>query len=107
MSRCTPLAAASRLVSPSSPRWCCSEAAARGAVLGEDERIDVRRALRAVTIDAGWQHFEESEKGSIEVGKLADLVVLDRSPLDDPASLDRIPVRTTVVGGREIFAGAP
>ena len=78
-----------------------------GAVLGEDERIDVRRALRAVTIDAAWQHFEEAEKGSIEVGKLADLVVLDRSPLDDPATIDRIPVHATIVGGRELFAGGP
>ena len=78
-----------------------------GAVLGEDERIDVRRALRAVTIDAAWQHFEEADKGSIEVGKLADLVVLDRSPLDDPATIDRIPVHATIVGGRELFAGGP
>jgi predicted amidohydrolase YtcJ len=71
-----------------------------GAVIGAAERIDVMRALRAVTIDAAYQHFEEDEKGSLEAGKLADLVVLDRSPLDDPAGIDRIRVRETWVGGR-------
>jgi hypothetical protein len=69
-------------------------------VIGAAERIDVMRALRAVTIDAAYQHFEEDEKGSLEVGKLADLVVLDRSPLDDPTGIDRIRVRETWVGGR-------
>jgi predicted amidohydrolase YtcJ len=73
-----------------------------GAVIGAAERIDVMRALRAVTIDAAYQHFEEDEKGSLEVGKLADLVVLDRSPLDDPLGIDRIRVRETWVGGRRV-----
>lgn len=71
-----------------------------GACIGEGERIDPARALRAVTIDAAHQHFEESDKGSLEVGKLADLVILDRSPLDDPERIDRIRVVETIVGGR-------
>ena len=75
-----------------------------GAVIGAVERIDVMRALRAVTIDAAYQHFEDDEKGSLEVGKLADLVVLDRSPLDDPTGIDRIRVLETWVGGRRVFA---
>jgi hypothetical protein len=71
-----------------------------GALVGADQRIPVLAALRAVTRDAAWQHFEEREKGSLEPGKLADLVILDRSPLDDPAGIDRIRVLETWVGGR-------
>jgi hypothetical protein len=74
-----------------------------GAVLGAEQRIDVLRALRGVTIDAAHQHFQEGDRGSIEVGKLADLVLLDRSPLDDPATLDRIRVVETIVGGRSRY----
>ena len=68
-----------------------------------DQRISPLEALRAVTIDAAYQHFEEREKGSLEAGKLADLVILDRSPLDDPEHIDRIRVLETIVGGRPVF----
>ncbi len=74
-----------------------------GATIGEGERITPLQALRAVTIDAAWQHFEEAEKGSLEVGKLADLVVLSRSPLDAPRSIDSIEVVETVIGGRSVY----
>ena len=74
-----------------------------GACIGEAERIPPIQALRAVSIDAAYQHFEEREKGSLEVGKLADLVILDRSPLDDPEHIDRIRVLETVVGGRSVY----
>lgn len=74
-----------------------------GAVIGPEQRIDVTHALRAVTIDAAWQHHEERDKGSLEPGKLADLVILDRSPLDDPAGIDRIRVLETIVGGRTVW----
>ncbi len=74
-----------------------------GAVIGEAERIGVVRALRGVTIDAARQHFEEDLKGSLEPGKLADLVILDRSPLDDPATIDEIRVVETIIGGRSAY----
>ena len=74
-----------------------------GAEIGPGERIDPMRALRGVTIDAARQHFEENEKGSLEVGKLADLVILSRSPLDDPGSIDEIRVLETIVGGETIY----
>jgi predicted amidohydrolase YtcJ len=74
-----------------------------GFTVGEAERIDIMQALRAVTIDAAWQHFEEADKGSLEPGKLADLVILDRSPLDDPEGVDRIRVLETVIGGRSVY----
>jgi hypothetical protein len=79
---------------------------ASGAELGPAERIPVRAALRAVTIDAAWQHFEEARKGSLEVGKLADLVVLARSPLDDPEHVGEIPVLETIVGGESAWRAA-
>jgi len=75
-----------------------------GYVVGPDERISALQALRAITIDAAWQGFEEAEKGSLEPGKLADLVVLDRNPLAiDPLELDDIHVLETIVGGRTEF----
>lgn len=78
-----------------------------GFVVGEDQRIPVMAALRAVTIDAAWQHFEEADKGSLEPGKLADLVILSRNPLDDPANLHRIEVEQTLIGGRTVFRNGP
>jgi predicted amidohydrolase YtcJ len=74
-----------------------------GFALGPGERIPVMQALRAVTIDAAWQHFEEADKGSLEPGKLADLVILSRSPLDEPEHIDRIEVLETVIGGRTVY----
>jgi predicted amidohydrolase YtcJ len=71
-----------------------------GPELGPEERIDVVSALRAVTIDAAYQHFEEDLKGSLEPGKLADLVILARSPLTEPPEhLAELPVLETIVGG--------
>ncbi len=76
---------------------------AGGVVLGPEQRIPVERALRAVTIDAARQHFEEADKGSLEPGKLADLVIVDRNPLEHPESIDRLRVLETVVGGRPVW----
>ena len=56
------------------------------------------------TINGAHASFEERLKGSIEAGKLADLVVLGRDPLrEDPSALIRIPVERTMVGGRWVF----
>ncbi len=74
-----------------------------GAVIGAEQRITPMQALRAVTIDAAHQHFEDQEKGSLEPGKLADMVILDRSPLTSPAEIDRIVVDQTIVGGRRLY----
>jgi hypothetical protein len=75
-----------------------------GRELGPEERIDVVSALRAVTIDAAYQHFEENEKGSLEPGKLADLVLLARSPLAEPSEhLAEIPVVATIIGGKTLW----
>ncbi len=71
--------------------------------MGPTERIPTIDALRAVTIDAAWQYHEEADKGSIEPGKLADLVILSRSPIDDPQRIDEIEVLRTIVGGRTVY----
>jgi hypothetical protein len=71
-----------------------------GADLDVREAITPREALRAYTWLGAWAQREEHEKGSLERGKLADLVVLDRDVLDgDPAAIAGTKVAATVVGG--------
>ncbi len=76
-----------------------------GNILGARQAIGVEEALRAITINAARQGFEEDRKGSIEPGKLADLVILDANPLTvDPDTLGEITVVATFVGGRTVFS---
>jgi len=51
-----------------------------------------------VTIDAAWQVFQEGNRGSLEPGKYADLVVLSGNPLEDPMAMRDLQVERTVVG---------
>lgn len=74
-----------------------------GKVIGEAQRISPTQALRAVTIDPAWQSFEEKSRGSIEPGKLADLVILSDSPLRKPEQIKDIQVLETIVGGKTIY----
>jgi predicted amidohydrolase YtcJ len=74
-----------------------------GFVVGPAERIDAMQALRAVTIDAAYSMFLEEELGSLEIGKFADLAILSGSPLDDPATIDRLQVVETIRGGETIY----
>lgn len=74
-----------------------------GRVIGAEQRVAVLQALRAVTIDAAWQIFRDHELGSIEKGKLADLVVLDSNPLDRPEAIRDIRVEQAWVGGVNIY----
>ena len=65
------------------------------------ERIPVEAALRAVTIDAAWQCRADDVTGSIEVGKYADLVLLDENLLTvDPSSISSIVVSETRLAGK-------
>jgi hypothetical protein len=76
-----------------------------GDILGPAHRVDVITALKAMTIWPAWQHFEEDRKGSIEKGKLADLVVLSADPTAvDPETLDQLEVLETIKEGRTVFA---
>ncbi len=53
----------------------------RGYILGPTERVTINDALKAVTINAAWQLFEDDQRGSITVGKAADFVLLSHNPL--------------------------
>ena len=75
-----------------------------GEIIGPKQRISAYEALQAVTINAAHQYFEEHSKGSLAVGKRADLVVLDRNPLKvDGADLRDIRVLLTLKDGEEVY----
>jgi adenine deaminase len=73
-------------------------------VLGPEHRVDVLTALKAMTIWPAWQHFEENEKGSIEVGKLADFVILSDDPTAvEPETLADLDVLVTIKEDQVVF----
>ncbi|MEV0698087.1 amidohydrolase [Saccharopolyspora sp. NPDC050389] len=75
-----------------------------GRVIGPQYRTTVEQALRAETIDAAWQLFAERDVGSLEVGKRADLVVLDADPhAVPPGEIGDIPVHATYLDGRRTY----
>jgi predicted amidohydrolase YtcJ len=78
----------------------------KGNVWGPKQRITVEEALRVATVHGAYASFEEKLKGSIEPGKLADLVVLGRDPVkEDASTLISIPIERTMVGGRWVYEG--
>jgi predicted amidohydrolase YtcJ len=61
-------------------------------------------ALKAQTLWSAYQHFEENQKGSIEVGKLADFAVLSANPLTvDPMTIKDIEVVETIKEGKSVY----
>ena len=74
-----------------------------GQMLGPEERISVEQSLRAMTSDAAWQMRLEEQVGSIEPGKLADLVILSENPLEYGGDLRDIQIERTLVGGVTIY----
>jgi predicted amidohydrolase YtcJ len=77
---------------------------AEGKVYGPRQRCTVDQALRAFTLGSAYAEFAEERKGSIEAGKLADFVVLDRDPHQvDPKAIKDIAVLRTVIGGETVF----
>jgi len=79
-----------------------------GATLGPDERVGPLEALEAITIDGARMYGEEARKGSIEPGKLADLVVLSGNPLAVPAAaIKEIRVEETIKEGRTVWLRTP
>jgi predicted amidohydrolase YtcJ len=84
------------------------EARGSGRVLGPQHRVDVITALKAMTIWAAYQKFEEASKGSLTVGKLADFAILSRDPTTgDPRTIDTIKVTETVKEGKSVFRLEP
>ncbi|MGQ7243127.1 amidohydrolase [Salinicola sp. V024] len=114
--RLEPLASADRLgipiaahcdapVTPLAPlftAWCAvARQTASGEVLGPHEALSVERALRLITLDAAYTLKLDDRVGSLEVGKFADMAVLDEDPRDVPLErLASIGVVATVVGGQ-------
>jgi predicted amidohydrolase YtcJ len=96
-------------VSPYTPLWGIYGAVARKTqlskeVAGADQRISIQDALRIFTMGGAWMTFEEKTKGSIEPGKLADVVILGEDILTvDPERIPKIPIIATFVGGKVVY----
>ena len=75
-----------------------------GQIIGESERLTPYEALKGITIWSAYQHFEDNKKGSLEEGKLADIVILDKNPLKvEPDAIKDIQVVETIKEGVSIF----
>jgi len=83
-----------------------TRATSDGDVCGPDERVDLDTAIRMHTINGAYAEFAEGWKGSIEAGKIADLVVLSEDIRRVPTTdLRDLPVSMTTVGGRMAYEG--
>ena len=83
---------------------CVTRTDSDGNVWGADQKISVEEALRIYTMHSAYAGFEEDIKGSVQVGKLADLVVLGQDPTEiDPFGIKDIPVEQTIVGGAIVY----
>ena len=75
-----------------------------GRVFAAEESLSVMEALQAYTLYGAWLSFEEGRKGSIEPGRLADMIVLDQDILTiDPAHIMDINVEQTWLGGKLVY----
>jgi hypothetical protein len=75
-----------------------------GRIIGEAQRIDAYRGLKALTINGAYEYFEEDRKGSLKAGKLADMVILDKNPLKvDPKDIKEVKVVETIKEGKTVF----
>ncbi|WP_206487850.1 amidohydrolase [Rhodococcus sp. KRD162] len=84
------------------------ESKASRTVSGPDQTITLAQALRTYTIDAAWQDFAEDWKGSIEVGKVADLTIVEGDlETIDPHDIPAMAVLRTVVGGTVVYERTP
>lgn len=78
-----------------------------GQRIGENQRVSVMEALKAITVYAAYQYFEENEKGTIEKGKKADFVVLSGNPLEtNPKELTSLQVLMTIKENETVYKAA-
>jgi predicted amidohydrolase YtcJ len=69
-----------------------------------EERVDLKTMIECATINGAYVSFMENETGSLEVGKLADLIVIDRDLFKVPAqNINKAEVLTTILEGREVY----
>lgn len=92
-------------ISPIFTVWTAVNRTTRtGTTIGAAERATPYQALKAITRNAAYQYFEEDSKGTLEKGKLADMVILDKNPLTTPpADLKNIQVVQTIKEGKTIY----
>ena len=85
--------------------WATTNRVTRsGKTLGEEQRLNVHEALKAITTNAAYQYFEEQHKGSISVDKLADLTILSANPLKmRPGDLLELSVVETISHGQSVY----
>ena len=85
--------------------WTATNRVSRsGNIIGEKERLTPYEALKCITEWSAYQHFEEGTKGTLEIGKLADLVILDSNPLTvDKEKIKDIIVLETIKEGHSIY----
>lgn len=75
-----------------------------GKILGPDQRITPYEGLKTLTDWAAYQYFEEKSKGTLTVGKLADLVILDKNPLKiNPMEIHNIQVLQSIKEGKTVY----
>jgi predicted amidohydrolase YtcJ len=75
-----------------------------GDVIGPDERVTHYEAMKMITLWGAEQYGEQAAKGSIEAGKLADLVVLSDNPITmDPAKINQVQVLETIKEGKTVW----
>ena len=85
---------------------CVTRKTKGGRVLADEEAIPIMDAIRAYTINGAYLEGKEAEKGSIEPGKLADFVLLDRDiTTTDPEEILKSRVLMTIVGGKVVYEG--
>ncbi len=73
--------------------------------LGEDKGLSRQQALRAITINSSYELHQDAQTGSLEPGKLADLIVLDRNVMTIPVEqIADVKVLQTVVGGHIVYS---
>ena len=83
---------------------CVTRKSRSGDVIGPDQRVSMAEALKALTINAAWQYGEEARKGTIEIGKRADLVILSANPLKiDPEKIMDLKIVETIKDGKTVY----
>lgn len=85
--------------------WCAVKRKTKnGKILGEEERIPLIEAIKAVTINAAYQYFEENEKGSIKEGKLANFIIIDKNPFEvETDEIKNIQILETIKEGETLW----
>jgi predicted amidohydrolase YtcJ len=82
---------------------CVTRKSRSGDIIGPDQRVSMADAIKALTANAAWQYGEEARKGTLEPGKLADLVILSANPLTiPPDNIMDLKVVETIKEGRTV-----